>query len=261
MHGPRSLDSARRFAGLHGGEGRGKPRLMVFSQARWSRNDGGENCLAGGRSGVALPWTGRVGTCEIRFQQQPDARGHGFPALPIRLSPLVAGLCRCLRALAANRATHDRDRTWAAAANCARCWLDLLCGLEHRARGRAREAFRNARLPPRGVSPLLTSPYPAHCRDASGARRIFATGASGCSRSKTLRPRGMTRQMNSLYQPSVTVGACLDRTCLWAPSLPRGLPCVQLVASLKRGEQPAPGASKISVYRLLPAHAARFKIP
>jgi hypothetical protein len=38
--------------------------------------------------------------------------------------------------------------------------------------------FRNARLPPRGVSPLLTSPCPAHCRDASGARRIFATSAS-----------------------------------------------------------------------------------
>jgi hypothetical protein len=30
---------------------------------------------------------------------------------------------------------------------------------------------RIARLPPRDVSPFLTSPCPAHCRDASGARR------------------------------------------------------------------------------------------
>ncbi|WP_053568576.1 hypothetical protein [Caballeronia cordobensis] len=51
-------------------------------------------------------------------------------------------------------------------------------------------------------------------------------------------------------QKSVTGGDRLDRTRLWAPSLPVISPCVQLVALRFQGEQPTLGASKIMVYRL-----------
>jgi hypothetical protein len=51
-------------------------------------------------------------------------------------------------------------------------------------------------------------------------------------------------------QNSVTVGDRLDRTRLWAPSLPVISPCVQLVALWCQGEQPTLGASKMMVYRL-----------
>ncbi|MCG7402813.1 MULTISPECIES: hypothetical protein [Caballeronia] len=51
-------------------------------------------------------------------------------------------------------------------------------------------------------------------------------------------------------QKSVTVGDRLDRTRLWAPSLPVISPCVQLVALDFPGEQPTLGASKMMVYRL-----------
>jgi hypothetical protein len=45
-------------------------------------------------------------------------------------------------------------------------------------------------------------------------------------------------------------GDRLDRTRLWAPSLPVISPCVQLVALYFPGEQPTLGASKMMVYRL-----------
>ncbi|WP_162066061.1 hypothetical protein [Burkholderia sp. THE68] len=51
-------------------------------------------------------------------------------------------------------------------------------------------------------------------------------------------------------QKSVTVGDRLDRTRLWAPSLPVISPCVQLAALDFQGEQPTLGASKMMVYRL-----------
>jgi len=51
-------------------------------------------------------------------------------------------------------------------------------------------------------------------------------------------------------QKSVTVDDRLDRTRLWAPSLPVISPCVQLVALDFPGEQPTLGASKMMVYRL-----------
>jgi hypothetical protein len=51
-------------------------------------------------------------------------------------------------------------------------------------------------------------------------------------------------------QKPVTVSDRLDRTRLWAPSLPVISPCVQLVALYFPGEQPTLGASKMMVYRL-----------
>ena len=99
--------------------------------------------------------------------------------------------------------------------------------------GRAREAFQERPSSPSGclatfdvaVSRTLPgrfgrSPYFRHQR----------------LQQRSLRPRGRTRRINSLYQCSVTVGAVPDRTCLWAPSLPVcGIPCVQLVASHQTG--------------------------
>jgi hypothetical protein len=51
---------------LAGGEGSGMPRLIVFSQARWSGNDGGRIALEGAPSEKmdALP----QGTCEHGFK-------------------------------------------------------------------------------------------------------------------------------------------------------------------------------------------------
>jgi hypothetical protein len=117
----------------------------------------------------------------------------------------------------------------------------------------------NARLPPRGVSPLLTSPCPAPYAGRLGRSPLFATGASS---RRPLRPCGRIRRMNSLYQPSVTVGARCQ------PNVPVGpVPadadfraCNSLLLNF-RGKQLAPGASKITVYRLLPAQAARFRDP
>lgn len=77
--------------------------------------------------------------------------------------------------------------------------------------------FRNARLPPRGVSPLFDVAMSRTLPGRFGRSPYFATGASSRG---SLRPRAGTRRMNSLYQCSVTVGAAPDRTCLWAPSLP-----------------------------------------
>jgi hypothetical protein len=123
--------------------------------------------------------------------------------------------------------------------------------------GRAREAFRNARLPPRGVSPLLTSPCPARCTGRFGRSPYFRHRRL---LRRSLRPRGGTRRTNSLYQCSVTVGSGYNRTCLWAPSLPLpGFRACNSLLLIKRGEQPAPGASKITVYRLQPALAAWSK--
>ncbi|WP_157697535.1 hypothetical protein [Caballeronia calidae] len=53
-----------------------------------------------------------------------------------------------------------------------------------------------------------------------------------------------------LTKNPLPTGDRLDRTRLWAPSLPVISPCVQLVALDFPGEQPTVGASKITVYRL-----------
>jgi hypothetical protein len=129
-------------------------------------------------------------------------------------------------------------------------------GVKPAARGKLSD---NARLPPRGVSPLLTSPCPAPYAGRLGRSPLFATGASS---RRPLRPCGRIRRMNSLYQPSVTVGARCQ------PNVPVGpVPadadfraCNSLLLNF-RGKQLAPGASKITVYRLLPAQAARFQDP
>jgi hypothetical protein len=53
-----------------------------------------------------------------------------------------------------------------------------------------------------------------------------------------------------LTKNPLPTGDRLDRTRLWAPSLPVISPCVQLVALDFPGEQPTLGTSKIMVYRL-----------
>jgi hypothetical protein len=53
-----------------------------------------------------------------------------------------------------------------------------------------------------------------------------------------------------LTKNPLPIGDRLDRTRLWAPSLPVISPCVQLVALRFPGEQPTLGASKMMVYRL-----------
>jgi hypothetical protein len=173
----------------------------------------------GARSGVALPWTGRVGTCEIRLQEAKrhaaGSRRRCLPVLPIRLSPRVAAYRRVVPLVACNgsKPRHARERQdRSRGANRA-----LPAGSASRpqdsGKGRAWEAFRYARLPPRGVSPPLTSPCPAHCRDTSGARRIFATGASRAATSTARHDSPdeffipTFRYRRSPVRPNVPVGA------------------------------------------------------
>jgi hypothetical protein len=53
-----------------------------------------------------------------------------------------------------------------------------------------------------------------------------------------------------LTRNPLPTGDRLDRTRLWASSLPVISPCVQLAALCIQGEQPTLGASKMMVYRL-----------
>lgn len=176
------------------------PRLVVLLRARWSRNDGGENCLQGARSGFRS-WTGRGAHAKYGFKARRDMP-QGGNGLAFR-SPAI--LCqRLLAARPGPRANRRRQR------HDARCRPAVgrigTRGLA--AHGKLSERPSS----PSGISPHLTSPCPARCCGAvSGARRNFATGAFPDSRLD--RPAELAR-LNSLYQCSVTVGATpTERAC------------------------------------------------
>ena len=169
----------------------------------------GRIAFIGRRSGVVLPWTGRVGTCEIRLQEAKrhaaGSRRHGFPALPIRLRAAPCAMGHAMAAANACRNGKPRACGWI---RFAAAWIKS---------GPRTGSFQERPSSPSGclatfdvaVSRTLPgrfgrSPYFRHQR----------------LQRRSLRPRGGTRRINSLYQCSVTVGAGYDRTCLWAPSLP-----------------------------------------
>ncbi len=189
----------------------------------------------------------------IRLQQAArlaaGARRRVFPALPIRLP----GAGCAMRGIAVPKTHyHSRHRPQRRTARAAGRIRFAAAGIQPAAHGKL---SGYARLPPRGVSPLLTSPCPARCTGRFGRSPYFATSASS---RRSPRPRGGTRRMNSLYQPSVTVGV------RFRPNVPVGAvpadadfrACNSLLLYFQ-GKQHAPGASKITVYRLQPAHAAR----
>ena len=184
--------------------GSGEPRLIVLSQARWSRNDGGENCLfwAPVRRCVAMDGPRGHMRNTSSMSEETCRGGHGFPVLPNHLMAVPR---------------QRPQQAPAAAANRARLRLDQVRGLRYEIGAAYGKLLRNARLPPRDVSSLLTSPMSRTLPGRFGRSPYFRHQRL---QRRSLRPRGGTRRINSLYQCSLTVGTVPDRTCLWAPSLP-----------------------------------------
>ncbi len=198
--------------------GSGRPRLRVFSQARWSGNDGGENCLQGARPGhtqrmrcpgwAAGAHANTASTSGVTCRGSATAHHSstsGFPAG--RTMRGISTRDRRYRPLPPRRTAHAAGRNGFAAAAVDTCNTCAAHG----------KFSRNARLPPRGVLPPFDVAMSRTLPGRFGRSPYFATGASS---RRSLRPCAGTHRMNSLYQCSVTVGAVPDRTCLWAPSLP-----------------------------------------
>ncbi len=201
--------------------GSGKPRLIVFSQARWSRNDGGENCLLWARSGltfVTLPWTGPRGHMRNTFSRSDEP---------------------CRGIATARRSCASDPFAWRQAAAAATTWRSR----ERRAAGRIgfTASFQSG---PRTGSSQVRPSSPSGCLvtfDVAMSRTLPGRfGRSPYFRHRrllrrSLRPHRRTRRINSLYQCSVTVGADpTERACGRRPCR-CGIPCVQLVASLLTG--------------------------
>jgi hypothetical protein len=133
-------------------------------------------------------------------------------------------------------------------------------GFEGHGLAAAEKLAHNARCSRSGVSRLiLTSPCPAHSAGRLGRTPYFRYRPLRAERTSN-RPLPKLASQILFNQNSVTDGADIDRTCLWAPSLPCRQPCVQLVASHFQGEQPAPGASKITFLGLAPAQSTRDSV-
>lgn len=172
--------------------GSGTPRLIVFSQARWSRKSGGRIALRGRRPQERTRTTA-AGHMRTRLQ---------ITARHARARPTV---CLCLHPFPPARqlgAEPDGRRLRSNA------W-DSLCTAMSRSK-LSRLIFDVAKS-------RISS------QDAMGARRIFATGA--------LRIEARRARQILFDQSSVTVGAVsTERASGRCPCRAR-LPCVQLVAS------------------------------
>lgn len=115
-----------------GGQGSGMPRLIVFSQARWSGKDGEENCLE--RAPSERKWTRcRRAHANTASNNSPTRRGSWQPT------------CTGFRPRALPRQLGARPD-----------------GFESRGLAAAGKLAHNARLSRSGVSRIiLTSPCPA----------------------------------------------------------------------------------------------------
>lgn len=200
------------------GAGRGEPRLIVLSQARWSGNDGGENCLfwAPVRRCVAVDgaaWAHAKYVFKKRRDMPRVRDGNVFLRFQFTCLPWPS-MCRWLCSSCAHRTGRGRRRPQR---RTARLRLDQVRGLQIQS-GPRTGSFQEQR--PSSPSGCLATFDVAVSRTLPGrfGRSPYFRHQRLLRRS--LRPRGGTRQINSLYQCSVTGGAAPDRTCLWAPSLP-----------------------------------------
>lgn len=184
--------------------------------------------------------------------RQMDGRAAGHVRIRLQTMARYAARNAVVRMLPVS------STLWPAARNVLRA---ALLRIETCGRAACGKLIWNARLPPRVSRLILTSPCSAVFSERFGRTPYFRHWPPCAAHRANSGAREKACQTNSLYQHSVTVGADVtERACGRRPC-PLRDPCVQLVASRCQGEQPAPGASKMTIYRLLPAQTVRFGAP